>query len=164
MSPNEAVPVKRDLSIRWIIRRDLDEILPIEESSFEHPWTEEDFVSCLRQRNNVGVIAEDYRQRKVFGFMIYELHQTKFRILNFAVDPAYRRTGVGKFLFQRMFDKLSQQRRKEITLEVRETNVPAQLFLASLNFKCTSILRDYYIDTSEAAYLMSYNLFSGEEF
>ena len=36
--------------IRWMIRRDMPEILAIEDESFEFPWIEGDFIRCLRQR------------------------------------------------------------------------------------------------------------------
>ena len=37
--------------IRWMIRRDMPEVLHTEQQSFEFAWTEEDFLRCLRQRN-----------------------------------------------------------------------------------------------------------------
>jgi len=37
--------------IRWLIRRDMTEVLEIENASFEYTWNEEDFLHCLRQRN-----------------------------------------------------------------------------------------------------------------
>ena len=37
--------------IRWMIRRDMAEVLDIEGQCFEFPWSEDDFVRCLRQRN-----------------------------------------------------------------------------------------------------------------
>ncbi len=40
--------------IRWMIRRDMTEVLAIEDGSFEFPWTEDDFIRCLRQRNCSG--------------------------------------------------------------------------------------------------------------
>ncbi len=45
--------VKQELQvqIRWMIRRDMDEVLNIEYEGFEFPWSEDDFVRCLRQRN-----------------------------------------------------------------------------------------------------------------
>ena len=36
--------------IRWMIRRDMPEVLQIEAASFEFPWLEDDFIRCLRQR------------------------------------------------------------------------------------------------------------------
>ncbi|MGH7129283.1 MAG: GNAT family N-acetyltransferase, partial [Planctomycetaceae bacterium] len=104
----------------------MPEVLDIERHSFEHAWTEEDFLSCLRQRNCIGMVAE--HNHEIVGFMIYELHKSRLRILNFAVAPQLRRRGVGMQMVQRLVDKLSQQRRSEIVLEVRETNLDAQLF------------------------------------
>ena len=40
--------------IRWMIRRDMPEVLAIESQSFEFPWSEEDFINCLRQRPALG--------------------------------------------------------------------------------------------------------------
>ena len=89
--------------IRWLIRRDMDSVLSIERSSFEFPWTEEEFLSCLRQRNCIGTVAEV--DHEIVGFMIYELHQSMLRILNFAVSPDARRKGVGGQMVQRLIDK-----------------------------------------------------------
>src|SRR2546423_1822739 len=75
--------------IRWMIRRDMPEVLQTEQQSFEYPWTEEDFLRCLRQRNCIGMVAE--QGEKVVGFMIYELPKAKLHILNFAVHPGWRR-------------------------------------------------------------------------
>ena len=47
-----------DAQIRWMIRRDMPEVLDIEQQSFEFAWTEEDFLCCLRQRNCIGMVAE----------------------------------------------------------------------------------------------------------
>ena len=69
--------------IRWMIRRDMPEVLDIENRSFEFAWTEEDFIRCLRQRNCIGMVAE--HDERVVGFMIYELHKNRLHILNFAV-------------------------------------------------------------------------------
>lgn len=142
--------------IRWLIRRDMDEVLSIERGSFQFPWTEEEFLCCLRQRNCIGTVAElDHR---IVGFMIYELHKSMLRIQNFAVAADVRRNGIGRQMLQRLIDKLSQQRRREIVLEVRETNVPAQLFFADSGFRAVTVLRKHYDDTCEDAYYMRYCL------
>ncbi|MEM9368527.1 MAG: ribosomal-protein-alanine N-acetyltransferase RimI, partial [Planctomycetota bacterium] len=43
-----------------------------------------------------------------------------------------------------------------IMLEVRETNLEAQLFFKQLGFKAISVLRDFYDDAAEDAYLMQF--------
>jgi ribosomal-protein-alanine N-acetyltransferase len=138
-----------------MIRRDMSEVLEIENHSFEFPWTEEDFIRCLRQRNCIGMVAEF--EERVVGFMIYELHKTRLHVLNFAVHRDFRRHGVGSAMLQKLISKLSQQRRNRVLLEVRETNLPAQLFFRSCGFRAISVLRDFYEDTPEDAYLMQFN-------
>src|SRR5262245_27950918 len=140
--------------IRWMIRRDMPEVLAIESDSFEFPWCENDFLRCLRQRNCIGMVAE--RDNKVVGFMIYELHKSRLHILNFAVSSQDRRTGIGSQMISKLVGKLSTERRNRILLEVRETNLAAQLFFRSSGFRAVSVLRQFYEDTPEDAYLMQF--------
>ncbi len=140
--------------IRWMIRRDMAEVLDIESQSFEFPWSEDDFIRCLRQRNCIGMVAE--QDERLVGFMIYELHKTRLHILNFAVADDATRRSVGRQMVDKLISKLSSQRRTRITLEVRETNLDAQLFFRDCGFRAVSVLRDYYDDTPEDAYLMQY--------
>jgi len=153
-SPNNSDALRTQ--IRWLIRRDMDEVLAIERASFEFPWTEDEFLACLRQRNCIGTVAE--LDHEIVGFMIYELHQSMLKILNFSVAPHMRRQGVGRQMVQRLIDKLSQQRRREIVLEVRETNLEAQLFFKDCDFRALQVLRNHYDDTCEDAYYMRYCL------
>ena len=145
-----------NVQIRWLIRRDMAEVLDIERASFEFSWTEEDFLCCLRQRNCIGMVAE--HDHRIVGFMIYELHKSSLRILNFAVASGLRRQGVGNQMIGKLIDKLSQQRRQEIVLEVRETNLSAQLFFRTQAFRAFCVLRGHYDDTDEDAYVMRYRL------
>lgn len=138
--------------IRWMIRRDMADVLEIEKQAFEFPWLEEDFIRCLRQRNCIGMVAE-YSER-VVGFMIYELHRSRLHILNFAVHDEFRRRAVGTQMAQKLMGKLTSDRRNRILLEVRERNLPAQLFFRSVGFRAISVLRDFYEDSPEDAYLM----------
>jgi [ribosomal protein S18]-alanine N-acetyltransferase len=140
--------------IRWMIRRDMPEVLEIEKECFEFPWLEDDFVNCLRQRNCIGMVAE--HDDRVVGFMIYELHKTRIHVLNFVVAKDYQRRGVGSQMIAKLSAKLSTQRRSRIVLEVRETNLSAQLFFRENGFRAVSVLRSFYADTPEDAYIMQY--------
>jgi ribosomal-protein-alanine N-acetyltransferase len=77
-------------------------------------------------------------------------------VLNFAVNSEYRRRGVGTQMIAKLTSKLSAQRRTRIVLEVRETNLSAQLFFRANNFRAVSVLRNFYEDTPEDAYVMQY--------
>ncbi|MDF1842608.1 MAG: ribosomal protein S18-alanine N-acetyltransferase [Rubripirellula sp.] len=150
----ETKPTSLCVHIRWMIRRDMPSVLGIENACFEFAWNEDDFIRCLRQRNCIGMVAEE--DDKVVGFMIYELHKNRLHILNFCVHPEHHRTGVGRAMLSKLLGKLSLERRNRIMLEVRETNLEAQLFFKSIGFRAISVLRDFYDDTVEDAYLMQY--------
>jgi [ribosomal protein S18]-alanine N-acetyltransferase len=142
--------------IRWMIRRDMPEVLAIEHASFDFPWCEEEFLRVLRQRNCIGMVAELGEQ--VVGFMIYELHKNKLQVLDFAAHPDFRRQHVGQQMVAKLIGKLSSHRRTRIVLHVRETNLAAQYFYRSQGFRALEVVREYYGDTGEDAYLLQYLL------
>jgi len=151
-----------DMQIRWLIRRDMNEILQIEKSSFQFPWTEKEFLLALRQRNVIALVAESSAEKfadkftkrqssVIYGFMIYELHPGHFSIRSLAVAPEVRRTGIGTALIQRLKETLSKQRRRSINTLVRESNLPAQLFMQSQEFKAVEFIHGHYCHTEEGA-------------
>jgi len=139
--------------VRWMIRRHLPQVLEIEQSSFEFPWSEDEYRSHLTQRNCIGMVAEIGDE--VVGAMVYELHKTRLRVTNFVVSPSHRRRGIGTEMVAKLVQKMSQQRREEIVLDVRETNLAAQLFFRSQGFQCIDVIQGMYEETSEDAYRMS---------
>jgi len=140
--------------IRWLVSRDMSEVLDIEHESFEFPWTEEDYLRCLRSRNCIGMVADYHGQ--VAGYIIYELGKNKIQLLNMATARQFRRCGVATQMIAKLIGKLSLQRRNRIALEIRETNLTAQLFFRSAGFRATQVLRNYYEQMHEDAYLMQY--------
>lgn len=153
-SIQNTIAPSNEIEIRWMIRRDMPEVLAIEAGAFEFPWGEDDFIRCLRQRNCIGMVAE--HNQRTAGFMIYELHRDRIHVLNFVVATGERRRGIGRAMCAKLAGKLSRERRSRIMLEVRETNLDAQLFFQVHGFRAVSILRDFYEDTTEDAYLMQY--------
>jgi ribosomal-protein-alanine N-acetyltransferase len=146
---------------RWMIRRDLQQVLAIEEANFPDPWSEEDFIRCLRRREVIGRVAE--HGDRIVGFVLYELHKNRLHILNIAVHSAMQRKGVGTSIIDILKGKLSAERRNRIMLEVRDSNLPAQLFFRAIGFKAISILRDFYGDyTQDDAYLFQFRLKRGD--
>src|SRR3989344_3281149 len=98
--------------IRWMVRCDMPEVLAIEQSSFQDPWKEDDFLSFLRQHNCVGMVAEI--EGKVLAFFLYELHKGHFRLLNLCVHSDYRHQGIGRQMIAKLFSKLSPKKRSKI--------------------------------------------------
>lgn len=142
--------------VRWMVRRDFPEVLAIEQACFEFPWKEDDFLSCLRQRNCIGMVAE--HEGKVVGFMIYEVPKNRIHLLNIAAAPGFQQRGVAGQMIKKLIGKLNSQRRTRIGLTVRETNLQALCFFRSLGFRATTVLKNFYDETNEDAYGLEYRV------
>jgi ribosomal-protein-alanine N-acetyltransferase len=156
MSMVPTSPAQTRVHIRWMIRRDMPEVLSIEHASFEYPWCEEEFLRVLRQRNCIGMVAE--HGERIVGFMIYELHRNKIHVLDFATHADFRRRGIGRQMVAKLVGKLTAQRRNRIALYLRETNLQSQLFYRVMGFRAMEVIREHYPDTGEDAYSMQYHL------
>lgn len=148
--------------IRWWIRRDTSEVLDIEALNAKVPKSdkgffekkEKEFLGLLSQRDCIGMIAEV--GDAVVGHMVYELHKKKLHILNLAVHPKYHRQGIGTQMVNKLKKKLSGHRRTRLTLEIRETLLKEQLFFKKMGFLAVQVMRNYYEDTFEDAFVMVY--------
>jgi ribosomal-protein-alanine N-acetyltransferase len=139
--------------IRWFTRKDMPQVLEIE-SKNNFAWTEEDFINALRQRHAIGTVS--VVGDKVVGFSIYELSKGEIHLLNMAVHHHYYRNNIATQMIKKLKGKLSLDRRSKISLDVRETNLYAQLFFKSMDFKATHSMRNYYDDSGEDAFHMVY--------
>ncbi len=86
---------------------------------------------------------------EVVGFMIYELHKNRLNLVSLGVDPNYGRRGIGSEMVSKLTSKLSPDRRNRITCCVSDSNLDAHLFLRSLGFKATRVLRGVGCDGSD---------------
>ncbi len=75
-------------------------------------------------------------------------------ITNVAVDPAFRRRGLGRRLMLCMMRTARLFGAAMMTLEVRETNLGAQALYAGLGFLREGRRKGYYTDTGEDAFLL----------
>jgi len=143
------------MHLRWLIRHDMPRVLAIERAAFEFPWTAQEFVRHLRQRNMIGMVAElDHR---VAGYMLYELERQQIRLVNLAVDPTAQRRGFGTALVAHLLKKLSPGRRPRLVTAVRETNLPAQQFFRACGLRAIGVWRSCYADVpGEDAYVFEW--------
>lgn len=127
--------------IRWMIRRDMDQVVKLATLSQFQNWDEEKFLECLRQRNCIGMVAE--RGENVVGFLIYELHKDKLSILN----VGWQDSGVFKSMLDKLKDKLSVHLRTAADLKCSDRcddlhiELRANLFLANI---CSDDREMYY--------------------
>ena len=133
---------------------DLPSVQEIERRSFTTPWP----AHAYRTELSTNRLAH-YRVVKVGGqvvayaglwLMVDEAH-----ITTFAVDPAYRRRGVGERLLLVMLDIAIERGAREATLEVRLSNTPARNLYEKFGFRPVGIRPNYYSDDNEDALIMT---------
>jgi ribosomal protein S18 acetylase RimI-like enzyme len=117
-------------------------------------------------RYRVGKVVE--YSDKVVGFVVYDKNiiDRKLTIVDLVVLPSFRRHGIGTQIIEHLkrvqlchniqpSDASGQISIDTIEACVRETNLPAQLWLQKLGFM-GSVVHDYFTDEPRDAYLMSY--------
>lgn len=145
---NTIARTETKLVMRRLCRRDMPRVIAIEDESFEYPWCSAEFFRCSQGHNHVGMVAE--QDGKIVGFMIFSMETKRIHVLNFAVASDHRRCGIGTQMVDYLMKKL--RGRKRVVLEVRERNLPAQLFYRSIGFIAISVIHDFYTETPEDAY------------
>lgn len=142
------------VTTRWMQTKDLDSVTSIELKNNEFYITKEELITLLRRKSVVAIVAID--NDKVIGFIVCELMNRRIQILDMAVHHAYQLKGVGTLLIDKLKEKLSPKKRTKISIEVRETNLGLQLFLQKKEFLGIEVLKDYYPDTHEDAFVMTF--------
>ena len=137
-------PINGKFYVRWRQQGDIDSFVDIDTYSSEYLWTRDDFKAVFNEVY-VNCFVVTTSPGKVVGFLIYEKGRKRHYILNLSVHPDYRRCGIGRILLNKLKSKIDSERR-EIRFDVRESNLPAQLFLRSQGFRCEKIAQDYFLD------------------
>lgn len=140
------------VKIRVIGKEDLKRVNEIERASFQAPWS----IDAIRVQIfspislNLGIEVDGL----LVGYFMCYLASDESHVLNFAIDPKYRRRGLGSKLLTNALSVLRERGIKRVFLEVREGNVPAINLYSKLGFSVCGRRKRYYSDTGEDALVM----------
>lgn len=152
-------------TIRYTFNRDINQIVEIEQACFEFPWSKNEFVKLNQpyidgiKNATIGIVAE--WQEKIIGYLYYTEESIRYRIINIAVHPDFRRQKVFTILMDKVLSNASRKQKMRVVVAIRETNLFAQLAFKSLGFKAVKILKNFYDVTDEHqedAYAMRYKV------
>ena len=135
---------------------DLPEVHRIEQASFSVPWPDEAYRSELLANRLASYLV--VRADAVDGIIAYGgiwLMVDEAHITTFAVDPAWRRQGVGETLLVALLDLALARHAREATLEVRLSNLPARRLYEKYGFRPVGLRPRYYSDNGEDALIMT---------
>lgn len=136
-------------------RDHLHEIMEIERVSFPSPWDEETFAATLEDERCISAVAVDGGMLK--GYCLALKLNSMLHILNLAVRPDCRRTGIGRMLIDRIIRPAASEKAFAV-LEVRRSNTAARRLYGSMGFSDRSVWHGYYTDTNEDAIIMTKDL------
>ena len=129
----------------------------IDAESFPDPWSIERLSHALTgETADLRVVSN--HERGVDGFAITHKYKHYIYLLRLAVDADHRRRGAGTQLVDSIKSLLTSRGRNQIMVEVRESNLAAQLFYQSCGFLYIATVRKFYDDNEEDAYLMEFTL------
>ena len=148
---------KDQLDYRYMTELDLEAVLEIERLSNPFPWTEQNFIDCLRR--DYYCLIQTHSDR-VSGFAIQSIALDEAHLLNIGVSSNKRRQGLGSDLLEKIIYASEAMGSNKIFLEVRVSNAAATNLYLDFGFKQIGVRKDYYRlpEGKEDALLMSKSL------
>lgn len=141
-----------ELRIREMRRRDLDQILEIEELCFPLPWSRESFLTELKNPLAQYIVAQE--GFVLLGYAGVWLIFDEGHITNVAVHPRARGRRIGELLLANIMALASANGAVVVTLEVRPSNDAALSLYRRMGFEEKGLRRGYYLDNGEDALIM----------
>lgn len=130
----------------------VDEVFHISNVSFHLSWS----ITSIKNELNNGLaryIVAVYNNKVVgYGgawFIVDEGH-----ITNIAVLPEFRGQQIGSGILESLIEKCKDEGIVAMTLEVRISNISAQMLYKKFGFKEEGIRKKYYEDNGEDAIIM----------
>ncbi|MDX6632706.1 MAG: [ribosomal protein S18]-alanine N-acetyltransferase [Solirubrobacterales bacterium] len=129
---------------------DLPSIIAIERRSFPTPWSLAMFVLELSKPSGICLVAAD--EDGTAGYLVCSRYDDVWHLMNVAVAPERRRSGIAKLLLEALFEQAGPDAR--YTLEVRVSNNVAIAMYERIGFRSAGVRRRYYHDNGEDALIM----------
>lgn len=140
----------RPLHIRVSRNRDLEEILQIEELSFEKPLDIDELKRELKQSPFWVIEDED----RIYGYMILQAFKGGYYLVRLAVHNKFRREGIGTALLKFIKSKIANGTR--ITAVINADHLLCLGWLRKNGFRAVRRVEDLSAESGES-YVMVYS-------
>lgn len=131
----------------------LESLVSLENLCFKIPWSKKLFENDIKNPSAFYVLA--ICEKKVIGYCGLYKVLNEADITNLAVHPDFRRQGIAQRILSQIFEHCLQNKIKQITLEVRESNTNAINLYKKNGFIVVGKRKNYYSDNHETAILMT---------
>nr|WP_241635420.1 ribosomal protein S18-alanine N-acetyltransferase [Fusobacterium gastrosuis] len=130
----------------------LKQIFELEKKIFLESFYSEESLIEMYSNPDIYKIYVYLEEKEVLAYLLVMDSIDCYEILKIAVDNNYRRMGHAKSLLEEIVIK--EKVKKDIFLEVRESNIAAINFYKKNRFNKISIRKNYYKDNNENAIIM----------
>ena len=131
----------------------LDDVYIIETECFSHPWSKQSLEEELNNETSLFLVAKE--ENEVIGYIGMSIVIDEGYIFNVAVRESYRNKGVATALINELVTYGKKNNFSFITLEVRESNLPAISLYSKFVFIKAGERKDYYSNPKENAILLT---------
>ena len=128
------------------------QVAQLEKLCFSLPWSENSVTSELRNPLSLWIVAVE--GETLAGYVGSQSVRGEADMMNLAVQPEYRRQGIGEKLVSVLITALAQQSVSSLTLEVRASNAPAISLYEKLGFAQVGRRPNYYRNPKEDALIL----------
>lgn len=118
-------------------------IAKLHAQGFYRGWPVQDFAAYIAGRDTPVYVACDAK-RKVAGFAMIRLAADEAELITIAVDPRWRKKGVGVALLRAVFDDLLMTPARRLFLEVAADNPAALRLYGKMGFAKVAERKGYY--------------------
>ena len=138
--------------IRRMEPKDLEQVAQIEKICFTESWSFRLLEAGLASPYDVFYVFE--QEERIFGYCCLRILAGEGEIQRLAVLPPFRQKGLGRGILVKMGEGLREKGVGAITLEVRESNIPARKLYISAGFQEEARRKDYYRNPKEDGIIM----------
>jgi ribosomal-protein-alanine N-acetyltransferase len=146
----EPSDVTQEVGVRKLAYGDLPAVISIERRSFPTPWSLAMFVLELSKPSGICLAASAGDQ--LLGYVICSRYDQVWHLMNIAIAPDHRGTGVAGRLMRRLVEEAGGK--LPFTLEVRVSNRGAIGMYERYGFRSAGVRPRYYHDNGEDALIM----------
>jgi ribosomal-protein-alanine N-acetyltransferase len=134
-------------------RRHLRSVLRVESQVYPRPWSLSLFLSELALRTSRYYLVAR-ADALVIGYAGLMFTGADAHVTTIAVDPNFHRCKVATRLLAALTREAIARGARNLTLEVRVSNRPAQTLYGSFGFRPAGVRKNYYVETNEDALVM----------
>jgi ribosomal-protein-alanine N-acetyltransferase len=116
--------------------------------SWSHKLFEREFYNPVSRLRGV------FQGELLVGYLIAHVVMDEAHIVSFGLHPEWRRCGAGTYLLSDYLRLSRLEGVRVVTLDVRQSNLPAQALYRKLGFAPAGVRRHYYSDNGEDAITM----------